>query len=332
MDVDTEPSKSPTPHEVVWYSDGNVVLATDTYLFKVHKSLLSLHSSVFKDMFEPLNIDGSNEEGIWSGAAQEMYEGLPVVTLVGDKGEDVVHLLRSVFEPRYHKFYTESTPLDTVVALLLLSSKYDFKDIRTNTILQISRQFPIHLYDYDAVDDGNKPIFGVFRRNCPFDLLNAALKADADVLLPTLYFACANYAMGLLLEESHAVSMRQDCVENLLRGREELDKAVTLFVMSIPERVRAGIQSNECTLTTSCLEQYRYVDLTDLIEVGVDLGDMRGDYVVDTYLPLACPKCRLYVENEIQKRREEIWSKVPSFFECLEWTVIQDHLDAMGAS
>ena len=43
----------------------------------------------------------------------------------------------------YHKYDSDSTPLDTVVALLLLSSKYDFKDIRTNTILQISRQFPI---------------------------------------------------------------------------------------------------------------------------------------------------------------------------------------------
>lgn len=45
-------STTPKHHDVLWFTDGNVVLETDTYLFRVHKSLLSFHSTVFRDMFE----------------------------------------------------------------------------------------------------------------------------------------------------------------------------------------------------------------------------------------------------------------------------------------
>lgn len=106
MDVDVQhrehgdSSKSPKPHEFLWFPDGNVILTTDLYLFKVHKSLLSLHSSVFKHMFELPNVGSSTAGENSAGVAQEMYDGLPLVTLVGDKGEDVVHLLRTVYELR----------------------------------------------------------------------------------------------------------------------------------------------------------------------------------------------------------------------------------------
>ncbi|KLO16675.1 hypothetical protein SCHPADRAFT_822876, partial [Schizopora paradoxa] len=149
MDVDNqqleqgEPSNLPRPHETLWYSDGSVVLATDLYLFKVHKSLLSRHSSVFNDMFEFPNINDSETDGGNAGVStQEMYEGLPLVALAEDEGEDVAHLLRAVYEPRYHDRSSANTPLQTVIALLLLSTKYDFKDLRGDVIYQISKQFP----------------------------------------------------------------------------------------------------------------------------------------------------------------------------------------------
>ncbi len=105
MDVDIQhesPPKALGPHESLWFPDGNVVLATDSFLFKVHKSFLSSYSSVFRDMFELPNVDGSiagqSESG--AGIVSEMLEGLPLVILAGDKGEDVVHLLRAIYERR----------------------------------------------------------------------------------------------------------------------------------------------------------------------------------------------------------------------------------------
>lgn len=97
----TDAEKTPKPHDILWFSDGSVVLATDLYLFKVHKGVLSLHSSVFKDMFELSTImDGEVAGGIDTGEGHEMCSGLPLVTLAGDKGDDAVHLLRRVYDSR----------------------------------------------------------------------------------------------------------------------------------------------------------------------------------------------------------------------------------------
>ncbi len=55
MDIDPKNENSltaPKRHDVLWIPDGNVVLATDSFLFKVHKGVLSMQSSVFKDMFD----------------------------------------------------------------------------------------------------------------------------------------------------------------------------------------------------------------------------------------------------------------------------------------
>ncbi|QRW01510.1 The BTB (BR-C, ttk and bab)/POZ (Pox virus and Zinc finger) domain [Ceratobasidium sp. AG-Ba] len=38
-------------HKVHFYNDGNIVLNLQGRLFRVHKSVLSLHSRVFSDMF-----------------------------------------------------------------------------------------------------------------------------------------------------------------------------------------------------------------------------------------------------------------------------------------
>lgn len=96
----------PTPHDVLWFPDGNVVLATDKYLFRLHKGMLSLHSSVFKDMFELPTVDASGSSAGGENTAagmtpdSELHEGLPLVRLAGDNGDDVVHLLRAAFERR----------------------------------------------------------------------------------------------------------------------------------------------------------------------------------------------------------------------------------------
>jgi len=93
----------PEHHGVLWFPDGNVVLATDSLLFRVHKSVLSLHSSVFKDMFDIAftpagNFPGSSGEqvGAINARSSEEYEGLPLVLMAGDNGKEVAHLLQAV--------------------------------------------------------------------------------------------------------------------------------------------------------------------------------------------------------------------------------------------
>jgi len=79
--------QQPTPtHSKYWFDDGNVVLQAENTQFRVHRSMLSRHSHVLKDMFEipqPENTEG------------HIIEGCPVVHLY-DSSQDV-EIVISIF-------------------------------------------------------------------------------------------------------------------------------------------------------------------------------------------------------------------------------------------
>ena len=48
-------------HPTLYFDDGNIILRAGWTLFCVHKSLLSKHSSVFRDLFQRMHIDRFRE-------------------------------------------------------------------------------------------------------------------------------------------------------------------------------------------------------------------------------------------------------------------------------
>ncbi|KAI0076011.1 hypothetical protein K474DRAFT_1311859 [Panus rudis PR-1116 ss-1] len=77
-----------TPHETFWYEDGNVILvaSNSTTGCRIHRSVLSSNSEVFKDMFQLADPSG------------ESYSGCPVVRLPDTPAElDIV--VRVMYQP-----------------------------------------------------------------------------------------------------------------------------------------------------------------------------------------------------------------------------------------
>ncbi len=86
----------PKPHDALWIEDGNIVLATDAHLYRVHRGVLARNSSVFKDMLEIPT--GGAEGGADHGTGVDQWEGLPLVKMVGDSDESVSHLLMTLYD------------------------------------------------------------------------------------------------------------------------------------------------------------------------------------------------------------------------------------------
>lgn len=87
-------------HSTLWFSDGNIVLASKfkdtpglqgTMLFRVHRSVLSMHSPVFKDMFDVVPVGG-----YVLGANVETYEGVPYA-FMPDPAEHLQVLLKIMY-------------------------------------------------------------------------------------------------------------------------------------------------------------------------------------------------------------------------------------------
>lgn len=73
-----------------WKEDGNIVLAAEGRYFRVHRSVLSAHSEVFKDMFDcPYPKE----------AEKEFVELCPAINL-HDTATDVQIMLKAMYDRR----------------------------------------------------------------------------------------------------------------------------------------------------------------------------------------------------------------------------------------
>ncbi|KAF7984459.1 hypothetical protein HWV62_14556 [Athelia sp. TMB] len=125
----------------IWYEDGTVVVEAEKTQFKVHRSLLSQSSSVFRDMFtspQPLNLQ------------EELVEGCPVVQLTDSK-MDVEHVFDALFRPR--EFLGKPLPIGVVAAFLRLGMKYDIDALRKEALRRLYYEFPVDFDTFLATDD-----------------------------------------------------------------------------------------------------------------------------------------------------------------------------------
>lgn len=79
--------------EEVWLEDGNVVLACESILFRVHRSILAAHCEVLKDMF---SVYAPPED-------EETYEGCPLIVML-DKHVDMSRFLKAIIYRKSVRF------------------------------------------------------------------------------------------------------------------------------------------------------------------------------------------------------------------------------------
>lgn len=116
MALTSEPSQAPpvsspssptntvrVKHPELWLNDGNIIIravsqpkdapsSPPQMLFRVHRSVLALHSPVFSGLF------GMNQGSFES--ASENFEGIPVMELP-DPAEQLESLLKALYFPRF---------------------------------------------------------------------------------------------------------------------------------------------------------------------------------------------------------------------------------------
>ena len=96
----------------LWFDDGNLVIQTGLALFRVHKSVLAIHATVFRDMVS-----------FPSPASQDTYEGIQLAVFQDD-AQDMRHFLRALYFPEYVVFIASaSLPLTLLNQLLSPTSR-----------------------------------------------------------------------------------------------------------------------------------------------------------------------------------------------------------------
>ncbi|TFY73272.1 hypothetical protein EWM64_g10740 [Hericium alpestre] len=118
----------------LWFEDGNIILVAEGVGYRVHRSMLCIHSEIFNDIF-----------GVADPASSDIFDGCPVIALP-DTREDIYNMLKAI-----HFRQVESKPsFSLIVSLLRVATKYMINDLRTEIIGILCAIFPTTLEAYEA--------------------------------------------------------------------------------------------------------------------------------------------------------------------------------------
>ncbi|KAJ6452458.1 hypothetical protein C8R45DRAFT_1040702 [Mycena sanguinolenta] len=176
--VDDGPSSLVTRSKI-WYSDGSVVLQAETTQFRVHASILSAGSAVFKDMFQIAQAPSN---------AESQVDGCPLIQLYDDTAHDVELVLGTLYDRTFYK--EQEKPFTLVAVMLRLGKKYEFDQLREDAVTRLERRFPTTFSSFQA---GANRSGIVEYPGLVYDAMNLARTTGLRSILPAaLYSACTS--------------------------------------------------------------------------------------------------------------------------------------------
>ncbi|KZT66662.1 hypothetical protein DAEQUDRAFT_767876 [Daedalea quercina L-15889] len=162
----------PERDEKIWLDDGNTVIIAEKTAFRVHRSVLSLHSEVFRDLFT-----------VPPSASEETLEGCPVVR-VSDTADDMRHVLWDLYSGRTTLVGSgRQADFDVVAALLRLAHKYQITNVREDALFKIKA-----LYAFETLAHGkleSHPLLS-YKPEDAFQVVQLAHLTGAVSLLPVV--------------------------------------------------------------------------------------------------------------------------------------------------
>jgi len=286
-----------------WLDDGNVILQADSKQFRVHRSVLSASSAIFKDMFT------------LSTADKVLVEGCPVVHL-SDAADDLHHVLKAIYERSYHFIDREPLPISIIAAFLRLGQKYEIDQLRSEAVTRLSYDFPTTLEEFDqSFKETLSHCDGVLL----FTSINLARECNLLSVLPSALYACSNtmavqdILRGVLLDDGTRCIMSPVDQEGCITGWFTLlEKQATKTLKWVdPRESFAGCTNPQgCDAGRSTLLRFFWHPVPKLFPL------IRWDPIFDSTF---CSFCSQKSREIHEAGRQSVWNEIPSIFGLPEW-------------
>ncbi|EJD35507.1 hypothetical protein AURDEDRAFT_188723 [Auricularia subglabra TFB-10046 SS5] len=192
---DAATAAHPRKHQDFWLSDGSIVLSVENVLFKVHRTVLSMHSAFFQSMFDTCT----------AGEDQEGSEARPLV-VPGVAPRPFSHLIRMIYGPLGGSIPEElAANKDDLTALIRLSHRLQFR-----SVLDVAK---------DLVQSSLSPL----------ERLDLALSCDIDVWA---YIAFSDVVLSFSRDSfGQQALVSRETYANILIARQRVSDARSLFIL-----------------------------------------------------------------------------------------------------
>ncbi|KAH9986563.1 hypothetical protein BJV74DRAFT_537660 [Russula compacta] len=330
----------------LWFDDGNIIIRTVLNenraftVYKVHKSILALHSTVFSDLF-----DGPQSA---FDVASDQYDGLPVIELP-DLPSEVNDFLKALYLPaETHRHRPISSPFFEgiwkgfpfkYVGILHLAMKYDVAPLQEQMLDVLRHAWPQYLFDWDYLQKRTEDLeMAYLRREC-FDLsfahpepartIRLAMEYNVLDILPVVFYDLVR-VHEVIPPNPHERFRRADLsvleaedLRRLTQGRGALrgkfldgitnllvvlphDDCKRVPVVGKPSPCHAGLRK-WWDAQLGAVSGPSVADPIGWLREKIDLcDDIPHDEV--------CAGCTRIVKKYLQTVREDLWASLPDFF------------------
>ncbi|KAJ6519075.1 hypothetical protein C8R45DRAFT_950164 [Mycena sanguinolenta] len=292
-----------------FFDDGNVVLQARNIQFRVHWSILALHSSVFRGM-----------QGLPQPADQPSVDGCPVVKLSDDDSEDVEYVLNALYIPKFH--CQQTLPLAVVGAFIRLGRKYDFEDLFDSAVARLISTCPATLEEYDALRGRSSTV--EWYTGAYLDIIALASENNVLSALPCAYYRAVHlYNPGILLDgvnrnDGTLASLSSLDLRRCILGRERL------LSKQFQEGYTFGWtreSSHNCTNSEICCVVRERLSRAFSDRAFLDALTISS---MDVLAPELCPACVQQATESLAAGRRKMWEELPTIFDLPPWSELKN--------
>ncbi|EDR01759.1 uncharacterized protein LACBIDRAFT_333018 [Laccaria bicolor S238N-H82] len=303
----------------IWFDDGSVVIQAEQTQFRVHRSMLSRHSSVFRDMFSVPQPPGDQEPVI---------EGCSIVH-VSESSLDWKNLLTLMYDNLRAYRSDDPMPISLIAVMLRLGKKYDMEHFLKEAVARLQYEFPRNLSDWDSICD--QPFLKIAPSGdlVLLDITILAREARIQSILPLAYFLFCRgeeqmKQVFLIYDTEYGTKAiaPPDLQKILVLGREGM-------LRGIMDNTYGWLADDKCIPHTSCKRPTlcAAARLKLLLKVCIPIPDVeialdqwnKAEHATDL-----CDTCAKQAEIRYRIGRQEFWSELPSYFDLDNWEHLTD--------
>ncbi|KAF9034385.1 hypothetical protein BJ165DRAFT_1396192 [Panaeolus papilionaceus] len=299
----------------IWFEDGSIILIVEKTQYRVHASLLSRCSSVFKDMFS-LPQPTSSESGA---------EGCPVVHL-HDSPQDVEQLLNAIYDsPHSADAAAPAKPmsLSTVSALLRLGNKYDIPHLRDHAISRLRLEYPL---SYEGRNPINSQGYIINQRGRAFGIACLVYEEGVFSLLPlVLHYIVTAYNTKTILEYGIMANLPTALLHTCILGKENMATFMYthshVFLKDL-KFIQCGQSWGNCKLSLHYFSQEILKPVPNLsYALRYDWTEIRA--ILSNRGIKFCEFCSDRFAECHEAGRKMVWDALPTFFGYQSWEAVK---------